>query len=152
MSVGERTITACAMFGLVPTASSRPAVADVDLQRVIALRDRHNGGVAYVTGPSGSGKSALAGEVASQWPGPVIRPPKRMADVPIAELSRSEPLERWLGTLARAGLAEARLRPRLPPLVVDVRGGSPREAWKAGAPSLASLVRAGAGTPTKAAC
>lgn len=117
MKPGPRTITACAMFGLdAAEAAESPAPVDpAAADRVVSIADSDAGRVVFLTGPSGTGKTTLLGAIESRWGDrAVIRPVRRLPARPIAELSARDPLEVWLGALARAGLAEARLFARTP--------------------------------------
>ncbi|MEM9065887.1 MAG: ABC transporter ATP-binding protein [Planctomycetota bacterium] len=113
--LGERTARACAMFGLMPGAVTEPPAIDgAALRAIHELDAREQGRVVFITGPSGAGKSTLLRAIASGWPGPVVTPPLKLREVPVAEQCKRLSLERWMGVLARSGLAEARIFPRTP--------------------------------------
>jgi ABC-type ATPase with predicted acetyltransferase domain len=106
------------MFGISPrTAAPMPPLHDLEIPRA---------GITLITGPSGSGKSTLLRVIEAalrhQAPsaGPPIQAPAsiRLESIPLPNRPLPDcfdlPLERTLGLLSRAGLAEARLWLRTP--------------------------------------
>ncbi|MGD9689337.1 MAG: hypothetical protein AB7K52_07995 [Phycisphaerales bacterium] len=119
----ERVLRSAALFGLTvpaPSAGARgPRAGEVPSShawapRLAARVDRLllPGQIALVVGPSGAGKSLLMRALAARLGGRgIVAGPRLLSSMdalPLADLDRG-PLDVWLGHLARAGLAEARL-------------------------------------------
>lgn len=86
-----------------------------------------NRGVAYITGPSGGGKSTVLRALARQLrarSSRIIRVNHAATSIarsklPIAHLCLSTPVQRWLSILAAAGLGEPALLPLTPAMLSD---------------------------------
>lgn len=108
-----RVLRSVAGFGLAIARGAKAHAADQRPFRALAqsLDARlHAGEIAFISGPSGSGKSRLLAAWRRLCPGAVTcRPaPQHLAAIDAVPTS----LPRALDTLSRAGLADARLLPR----------------------------------------
>ncbi len=110
----ERVLRALAPFGLTPARAARAAPVDhAERAAGLLLEDfaRHPGGrVALVTGPSGSGKSCVVRALGRRLGAAASAHETRLHGArALAEHAPGVGLDDWLGTLALAGLADARL-------------------------------------------
>lgn len=108
----------CAMFGIEPGAEDQDRWARAELGAAMLDEAIGNGGLAFVTGPSGSGKSSMLKALRARLRDsarPVVVMPRAVRhalwSVRVIDAIRL-PVDEALRLLARAGLADAHLAVR----------------------------------------
>jgi hypothetical protein len=112
-SLNERVLRTAAALGIDSAAGDRAHAARIGSLALAADRLRTElapGRVALVGGPSGAGKTTLLRLLARDVGAVSVRPlTRRQRATRVAALRARTPLDRWVGLLARFGLAEARV-------------------------------------------